>query len=227
MARKNVLKVEKNKGWKFYTIISSVVAVIAVTLVGVLVYLYISSNTDTYHNLFTDKDQYGADLTDYKINYNEIDDILKDGDTGTNIFIFAYDESFWDKKAYDELDEDNPNLSTYIKANNAIKDFVKAIEENHNKYGASNSQSKNIDKYCEFFLINTSLTGNNSILTDEKYGGSSDSSLTVPTIIYLYGEDYEEKSKDEKYTLSGGRGNYSTFTQVLTEAREYVVEMNQ
>lgn len=231
MARQNVLKNEKKKSIKAYTIISSVVALLAVTLVGVLVYLYISLNTDDYENLFSSityttatGEEKTVDLTQFKINYNQIDDILKDENTATNIFIFAYDESYWNKTKYEELEEDNPVRVTYEKTEKAFTDFIKALMENHEKYLID--EKKDLNNYCEFYIINTSLTGNSSFLSDEKYGGSSDSSLNVPTMVHIYGEEYKDKDKNEEFTLSGGNGDYSQFTLVLKEIRKYILDIN-
>lgn len=209
MARKNnILKEKKKLGVKFYSILSSIIAVLIIGGIILLVCLYNHFNTDTYRNRF-------GDWTEHKINYDELTDILEDPNTSNHIFIFLYDETYFDQTLIDELDDDNPTKSTFIRNNEALNAFYAAIEANQEKYESSEA---NIYDRVEFYIINTSLQGNNGILSDDKYGAPSQ----APALIYLYGEECKTMDETEEYTLSGGNGNYTTLIQVLRDARDFV-----
>lgn len=221
MARKNVLQEGKKKSWKFYTIISSIVALVAAGAIVLSIFLYIDLNTDTYRNRFTD-------YTDEKINVNQLDDIFEADSTGYNLFIFAYDENFIDEEVYKDLESDDPNRKIYEEANLALANFFKAIEENHKLFKDPNAneeanqdkldKNNNKDKYVEFYIINASLTGNDTFLSDEKYGNMG----KAPSLVYFNDGTYQEKDKEERDVLSGGKGDYAQFTLVLKDATDYI-----
>lgn len=214
MARKNVAGDKGKKTWKFYTILSSIIGVVLIAVVVLLAVLYVEFNTDTYRNRF-------SEWTEYKINYNELDDKITDEDASHKIFVFVYDDNFFDQEEIDGLDADDPNRSDYIKANEALNKFVEAIKANNTKYPADDSSADTDYRFyrVDFYIINTSLQGNSSVLSNEDYGNASN----APTLLFFNGEEYSETDpNDDKSVIAGGNGSYSVLTQVLTEAREYV-----
>lgn len=222
MARKNnILKEKKKLTWRFYTILSSAVAIVIIGLVILLVCLYNHFNTDSYKNYF-------SEWTEYKINYDELDDILEDKDTSSHVFIFAYDETYFDQEEIDYLDDDDPLRSTYEKANAALQSFYKAVVANHEAYKMPENDYNKEDKYwyqhVEFYVINTTLQGNSSVLSDEAYGNMGN----APSLIYLFGESYSEKMsiKEFDYKVSGGKGDYKDLESALKQSREFIEKLS-
>ena len=216
MARRNLVRVKKNHTWKFYTLIASAVLGLLLGVSLLLMILYINNNTDDYRNRFDD-------LTAYKINYNDLHDKLVDEEASAQAFILLYDETYMDQYAIDELDEDDdedaihiPLREDYRNANAQLEKFIQAVLKNNEDFNLEGDK----DKYITLYVVNTSLIGNQEILTDEVYGNVGG----APALIYWNGESYSDTDSDEELTLTGG-GDYINFTKVLRDATQFVSEI--
>lgn len=211
MARKNRQLKEKRKfTWKFYTIISSCIALVIIAGLVTSICLYNHFNTGSYTNMF-------PEWTEHKINADDMAYILQDEESATNIFVFAYDENFMNQDAIDDLSKTDPSKNTYEETLKWLKNFYDAVEENN---------KNNTDTYTrvDFYVINTTLQGNSTFLSNEAYGNVTN----APSLIYFYGEEQSDKSHDddETYTLTGGKGSYKDLTSVLKDATTYVKNLN-
>lgn len=218
MARKNTQDaLQKQHTWKFYTIISSIIGVLLIAAVVTSIIVYNTVYSEDYNNKF-------SEYTEYKINYNELDELI-DSDSGRYTIIFAYDDKYMDQGEIDELDSDDPNRSSYIKCNQALKDLFDVILENEKAYGDDNSQ---IFNRIDFYVINTSLQGNSDFLSSEEYGNVG----SAPSVVLLDDEgksisSFALKDEDKKtHELTNGKGSYGDLTKDLKELKDLVSSYN-
>lgn len=218
MARKNTQDaLQKQHTWKFYTIISSIIAVLLIVCVVASIVVYNVVYSEDYNNKF-------SEYTEYKINYNELDDLI-DSESGRYTIIFAYDDAYMDQGEIDELDSDDPNRNSYIKCNQAFKDLFDVILVNKNAYANDSSQIYN---RIDFYVINTSLQGNSDFLSSQEYGNVG----LAPSVILLDDEgknitSFGLKDDDKKnHELTNGKGSYVDLTKDLKELKDLVSSYN-
>lgn len=203
MARRiKKVKTGKKLGKKFWIIFSSVATVVVVGVVILCVWLATKDNTTTYN--------YFSDYAEYKVNYDNLDKIIENNEA-EHILIFAYDGSAFDAKTSDSDDD-------YSKVDTEIEKYVIALIEAVNKRNTDEGL-----KVVSFYIINTALVGNSGFLTDTDYGGYS----AAPCLIYVYGETFSEKTKDDKETIISGTNTTNTagnssLVQLLKVAKDYV-----
>lgn len=207
MARKNTVKEKRKLTWRFYTILSASLALVCTGVVILLVCLYNHFNTDTYRNRF-------EELTEYKINYDDLMLKLKDNDVANDVFILVYDEAYMDEEAIAYLEADDTRLKFYQEANIALDKFLNAVKEN---------QKAEQDDRIQFYVVNASLQGNSTILNNESLGNLE----LAPGLIYYHGEECVTEvtvTGNVTFQLTGG-GTYSEFKLILNEAKEYIEKM--
>ena len=139
------------------------------------------------------------------------------------LYINNNTEDYRNRFAINDLDEDNdedaihiPAREDYRNANAQLEKFINAILKNNEDFNLEGDQ----DKYVTLYVINTSLLGNEAILTDESFGNVGG----APALIYWNGEEYSSTDPEEELTLTGG-GDYINFTKVLRDATEFVSEI--
>lgn len=220
MARSNKQDVKKQRTWKFYTILSSIIGVLIIALVVGLIVTYNSIYSEDYENIF-------SEYTDYKKNQNEFETMFDEENIdkcGRYTIVFAYDESYMTQSKIDELDEDNVNRDSYIKANKEIANLWESIGTNHSKYEEGDNQSR-----VDMYFINVSLIGNKDFLSSEYVGGTDDSSKEAPAIFILDSEGKyvsEAEYGDIKLTLKSS-GSYSELAYDLRSVKDLVEYFNQ
>ncbi len=232
MARHNIKdSVKQERTWKFYSILSSIIGVCLIGLIigGILIYNAVYS--DDYENKFS---QY----TDYKLNYNEIEKLFSADNIdqrGKYTIIFAYDESYMNQTEIDDLDDDDPNRSTYEKANKALNNLWEVVLNNNNYF--EDDKKDKISGYVEMYFINTSLLTNSSFLSSKYTGNSSsdedDSSSSVPAVFVLDDEgnyissfeEYDINLKKVEYTILSS-GSYNDLESDLKAIKDLITGLN-
>lgn len=214
MARaiKKVKNDKKKLTYKFWIIISCVAVALIAGFITLGLSLYVINNTSDINNLF-------SEYTEYKVNYIEIPEILtgeyttSEYDEYEEAFIIVYDNSL----EFDD-DEDLATDKTNLARKTAIENIAK-IKKAIDDYNAT----EGIPYKIAFFMINTSLTGNESATTLNG-GSDEESTYASPSIIHIHGEEYKDtyEYNDITYTLSGGNGSLQDFNNVVTEACGYL-----
>lgn len=237
MARHNIKdSVKKERTWKFYSILSSIIGVCLIGIIIGVILIYNAVYSDDYDNKFS---QY----TDYKLNYNEIEKLFSDkyiDQRGKYTIIFAYDESYMTQSEIDELDDDDPSRKQYINTNKALSYLWETIELNNKYFGKlKETDETRIGGYVEMYFINTSLLTNSDFLSSKYAGGSSsdedDSSSSVPAVFVLddegnyistFEEYYNKNGNKNEYTISSN-GTYKSLESDLNEIKELVLGLNE
>ena len=206
MAR-SIKKVRKPHTKKFWIILSSCLAVVVVGIIVGLFVWYILANTSTLTKRFAGED------TQYKINYNEIEDLLDESKENEykEVFVFVYNDTFvFDKPkgkktttAYQTCDSEG----NYTNRDDGLKTGI--------------------------FICNASLSGNSSADANEDYDsitspgllgfymGAQDSSLSyVKTSSTIEGKNSNGQTVD--YTISGG-STIDSFLSTIKEVQEYIM----
>lgn len=234
MARHNIKdSVKRQRTWKFYSILSSIIGVCLIGLIisGILIYNYVYS--DNYDNKF-------SEYTDYKLNYNEIKKLFSSDEIdqrGRYTIIFAYDESYMNQNEIDDLDDDNPNRSTYEKTNKALNNLWDVVLKNNKYFEKIKESDIKLQGYVEMYFINTSLLTNSEFLSSEYVGNSSsddeDTSSSVPAVFVLdaegnYISSFEEYdinlTKVEYKILSSG--SYTDLESDLKAIKDLITGLN-
>lgn len=238
MARNNVKGVNNERTWKFYTILSSIIGVLIIAVVVGFIITYNVIYSDDYENIF-------SEYTEYKVNANEIDTLFDSDhvdERGKYTIIFAYNESYMTQSKIDDLDSDDTNRDSYIKANSAILELMNVIigdgsnsndnpKSNHDLfiYNASANLSEYYQYRVDIYFINTSLLGNTDFLSSKYTGSSSDDSKTAPAVFVLDSEGkYIDKVEyDDEEAIIKSDGTYVGLTSDLKELKSLVENFNK
>lgn len=234
MARHNIKdSVKQQRTWKFYSILSSIIGVCLIGLIigGILIYNYVYS--DDYDNKF-------SEYTDYKLNYNEIDKLFSSDEIderGRYTIIFAYNESYINQNEIDDLDDDDPNRSTYEKTNKALKNLWEVVLKNNEYFEEIEDSEKKLQGYVEMYFINTSLLTNSEFLSS-KYAGNvssddEDTSSSVPAVFVLDAEgnyissfeEYDINLTKVEYTILSS-GSYTDLESDLKAIKDLITGLN-
>lgn len=231
MARNNIKGEKKEHTWKLYTILSSVIGVLIIALVVGLIITYNVVYSASYENIF-------SEYSSYKINANELDTLFDNNhidERGKYTFIFAYDETYMTQTKIDDLELDDPNRDSYIKANKAIKDLMESIKTNNSNIKFKSEEGADNSLYyqyhVEIYFINTSLLGNIDFLGSSYVDGSSSSAASkkaAPAVFVLDSEGKYVSSieyNDDEITVES-TGTYTGLAKDIREIKDLVEYYN-
>ena len=200
------------KDKKFWVIVSSVVAGIAVLAFAIWLIIYLVNKNNTNENpdyfggestleLSSEKTQ-GNKVKFKKCSYEGV--IMHTTEDNTNeayvefVFVYATDLSVFyaDDSINNGKDSDDEGYvsADVIKGYNTLFNQLIYLQYEIDTYNKTN------DRKAALYIVDTSVGDNTSIYADEKFGGSEDSSPSA--LFFLYTEDGLQKYSDVKPTSS-------------------------
>lgn len=181
MARANVYtkdgkKVTK-KGWKFYTILGTIAAVLVAGVVCLILWLSgVFSGKDNF-DYFAEYD------TKYGTTYELLNKKLNDENSPEHTVVFVYDNNEFDAKT---SENDSEYTTEHEDIANSLVRLVEAIEKRNEEEGTN---------LFSFYILDTSIAGNEAVLTDSAYGWSAATEDSEgnpganPNLLYFYKGD--------------------------------------
>lgn len=229
MAR-SIKKVRKPHTKKFWIILSSLLGVLVIGIIVGLFVWYILANTATLTKRFA------GDETQYKINYNEIEDLLDETKENEykEVFVFVYNDTFvFDKPKGKTTTTEYKTYEKYQQGISELKELINLVNEANETDSEGNYTHRADHLKTGIFICNGSLSGNTSVDANEDYD-----SLTSPALLGFYtgaqssslsyvgtSKTIEGKNKNGDtidYTISGG-STIDSFLSTIKEVQEYVM----
>ncbi len=223
MAR-SIKKVRKPHTKKFWIILSSCLSLLVVGIIVGLFVWYILANTDSLTKRFAGED------TKYKINYNEIEDLLDDTKENQykEVFVFVYNDTFvFDKPKGKKTTTAYQTYEKYQQGMAELHELINLVEAANAKEDREGGLKTGI------YICNASLSGNSSVDANEDYDsitspgllgfymGAQDSSLSyVSTSSTIEGKN--STGSTIEYTISGG-STIDSFLSTIKEVQEYIM----
>lgn len=229
MAR-SIKKVRKPHTKKFWIILSSIIAVCVIGIIVGLFVWYALANTNTLTKRFAGED------TQYKINYNEVKNLLDDSKENEykEAFIFVYDDSFvFDKPKGKTTTSEYKTYEKYQQAITELHELIDLVNKANEVDEEGNQKNRDDGLKTGIFICNASLSGNSEIASNEDYDsitspgllgfymGSQSSSLSyVSTSSTIDGKN--KSGESTTYTISGG-SSIESLLSTIKEVQEYVM----
>lgn len=223
MAR-SIKKVRKPHTKKFWIILSSCLSLLVIGIIVGLFVWYILANTDSLTKRFAGED------TKYKINYNEIEDLLDDTKENQykEVFVFVYNDTFvFDKPKGKKTTTAYQTYEKYQQGMAELHELINLVEAANAKEDREGGLKTGI------YICNASLSGNSSVDANEDYDsitspgllgfymGAQDSSLSyVSTSSTIEGKN--STGSTIEYTISGG-STIDSFLSTIKEVQEYIM----
>jgi len=229
MAR-SIKKVKKPHTKKFWIILSSCLAFLVVGIIVGLFVWYILANTATLTKRFAGED------TQYKINYNEIEDLLDESKENEykEVFVFVYNDTFvFDKPKGKKTTTAYQTYEKYQQGITELHELIELVNLANSCDSEGNYTKRDDGLKTGIFICDASLSGNSNVDANEDYDsitspgllgfymGAQDSSLSyVKTSSTIEGKNSSGQTID--YTISGG-STIDSFLSTIKEVQEYIM----
>lgn len=186
----------------FYIILISIISLVVIGAgIGIGIYVYNTVKDESYDRF----EEYSA----IKINYDVLQDVVEDGQYD-DIFVFIYDEDtfFTLNPNTDEDDIDKYEKDYQTELGNQVENFYNTLKTLQDDEKCTN---------VAFYLVNASLSSNSGIIGDSLFGGYE----STPSFVYIHGESFSSKTKDETEETVSGSGVRNCIT-CIKEATQYL-----